>query len=266
MYKKLHEHGVLHTDIGWRHILRGKHGLKLVSFDRAIMRRSETDEEWARKCKTEMDALDELLGEGTWSPTVPEPDVGAEDDATTLHPNDSESNCDRRSYLVDPPDVDLGVVPNAPSIDDDASWHIVRGPVVTRDDDFDPDDLRLPALPFAPEPAVKTISRKSSLRFLAKLITPKSSLTNIKESAKKAKVQPRFMTPEPRRTQTITPVESPASVKNPPKTPKPPRVKITRSKSTDDLTEKVPLQATPFNTPEKSLLKRASQLLRFHHA
>jgi hypothetical protein len=102
MYTKLHAHGVLHADVGWRHILRvpeaparsrgsststsdgtssgapgqdskanadsdaptptpTRRALRLVSFDRAIMRHTETPEEWAAKCVSEMQRVEALL-------------------------------------------------------------------------------------------------------------------------------------------------------------------------------------------------------------
>jgi hypothetical protein len=87
LYSRLHENGIIHIDVAWRHILRGDKGLKLISFDRAVVRHLESDEEWQIQCRVEMSRLDELLGEGTWSPLPPQEDDIGLSDADLLFPD-----------------------------------------------------------------------------------------------------------------------------------------------------------------------------------
>lgn len=75
MYITLHLHDVIHNDVAWRHILKGADGPRLISFDRAVVRSTETDFEWAALCQVEMEAVDKLLGEGEWAAEPPLEDI-----------------------------------------------------------------------------------------------------------------------------------------------------------------------------------------------
>lgn len=67
-YEALHDAGVIHNDVSWRHILRrpDESDLWIVDFDRAIARSNEDDIEWYRRCASEMEQVDVLLAEGAF--------------------------------------------------------------------------------------------------------------------------------------------------------------------------------------------------------
>lgn len=67
-YEALHDAGVIHNDVSWHHILRRYDDAQLwiVDFDRAVVRTSEDDIEWYRRCAAEMEQVDLLLAEGAY--------------------------------------------------------------------------------------------------------------------------------------------------------------------------------------------------------
>lgn len=59
----LHDAGVLHNDVHYRHILQRDGLVRLIDFDRAIVRDEHTDEVWDTLCQKEMANVSKVLGE-----------------------------------------------------------------------------------------------------------------------------------------------------------------------------------------------------------
>lgn len=57
-YRALHAAGVLHGNVAWRHILQHDDDIRLVNFERAVLR---TTEGWDKLCADEMKAVDRML-------------------------------------------------------------------------------------------------------------------------------------------------------------------------------------------------------------
>ncbi|OCF33511.1 hypothetical protein I316_04932 [Kwoniella heveanensis BCC8398] len=65
LYHALHDAGVLHGDVCWRHVLRSGVKLKLVDFDQAAVRGpTDGDEIWAMSCAAEMEDVERMLRNG----------------------------------------------------------------------------------------------------------------------------------------------------------------------------------------------------------
>ena len=61
LYKALHQAGVIHNDVEWRHILVCRTQLRLVDFVSATTKSDYDEEQWSLVCNAEMDMVNELL-------------------------------------------------------------------------------------------------------------------------------------------------------------------------------------------------------------
>ncbi len=64
LYSALHDAGVIHNDVSWRHILRQGNSLRLIDFERAIRKKDDDGDDWWKEaCGHEMWMLDAVLRE-----------------------------------------------------------------------------------------------------------------------------------------------------------------------------------------------------------